>query len=347
MIKVLIVDDSQLLRQLLTRLLASDPTIEVVGSACDPFDARDKIKQLQPDVITLDVEMPRMDGITFLKNLMRLRPMPVVMISTLTERGASTTLEALALGAVDYIAKPKAALADQLQLQAAAILRKVKLAAKANIHNLVASCQNAPTRAVLAGERRLNQRIDLLAIGASTGGTEATRQILQALPAEMPPVLITQHMPASFTAAYAERLNRSCELTVEEFNQQQQRLQPGHVYVAHGDYHMRIEKQGADYCAIRDDGDRVNRHKPAVDVLFNSIASCAGHRAVGVLLTGMGIDGAHGLGQLRATGAATIAQDQQSSVVWGMPRTAVEQDAASQVLPLDQIAGQLIKHCYA
>lgn len=346
--KVLIVDDSALVRQLLTGILSGDPSLEVVGAAVDPYDARAQIKQFNPDVITLDVEMPRMDGITFLRNLMRLRPMPVVMISTLTEKGSTITLEALELGAVDYIAKPKFQLGEELNKQAEQIIQKVKHAARANLqaieHNFKHEQFTTPLQP--GTDSQLTDNIGLIAIGASTGGTEAIKEVLSGLPGHMPPIVVVQHMPGGFTHSYAKRLDQCCALTVKEFDAEREKLESDHVYIANGDYHMATLVKNDQLYATRRDTDPVNRHKPAVDVLFQSIAECAGNRAIGILLTGMGIDGASGLGNMRNSGAITIAQDEKSSVVWGMPRVAIEQQAASEVLALNNIGPELLKLCY-
>ena len=347
---VLIVDDSRLVRQILMDIIDSDPSLEVVGCAVDPFDAREKIKKFNPDVITLDIEMPRMDGITFLKNLMRLRPTRVVMISTLTEKGADITLEALESGAIDFVEKPKSGHPERFDAQAEEIVEKVKNAATANILPLeqqALTSQSAGFTTTQSIEHcHRNTKIDLIAIGASTGGTEATNLILSSLPGDMPPMVIAQHMPSGFTASYAERLNRSCDLTVCEFNQRTELLLDGHVYLAHGGFHMSVVKKAGRYYARRIDTAPVNRHKPSVDVLFSSVAKVVGRRAIGAILTGMGVDGASSLGEMQSAGAATIAQDEESSVIWGMPGSAVERGSASQILPLNDIGKELTKLCY-
>lgn len=343
-IKVLIIDDSQLVRQLLTQLLSTDKRLIVVGAANDPYEAREMIKQLNPDVLTLDVEMPRMNGITFLKNLMRLRPMPVVMISTLTEQGAEITLEALEIGAVDYIAKPKLNLESCLLAITDEICSKVKQAAQANIAALEASHQ-LPTR-----RQHINKTLpdcQLIAIGASTGGTEAIKQVLSRLPENMPPIVVVQHMPAGFTASYANRLNNSVPLTVVELNQPRVPLKNNHVYIAHGASHLEVKCSGKKIYGVLSDGEPVSRHKPSVDVLFTSVAKQLGAQAAGVLLTGMGRDGAEGLKLMRDKHAYTIAQDEETSVVWGMPRAAVELHAAETVCSLFNVAEEILNHCYS
>lgn len=347
-ISVLIIDDSELIRSLLTEIINQDPNLEVIGTAIDPIDARSKIKELNPDVLTLDIEMPRMDGITFLEKLIRLRPMPVVMISTLTEKGAEVTLEALQLGAIDYIPKPKLDVRTALPILTQEINSKIKHAARANIsalaHNINQQQFVEPIKPLPAGKP--NRKIDLIAIGASTGGTEAIKEVLLSLPKEMPPILIVQHMPEGFTESFAKRLNGLLPLEVKEFNQSSEALAANHVYIANGAEHMRLEKTASGYKLQRDSSDPVNRHKPSVDVLFNSVAECCSNNTIGIILTGMGVDGAAGLKRIRNGGAVTIAQDQSSSVVWGMPRVAVEQQAALEVLPLSKIGRKLIELCY-
>lgn len=346
-IRVLIVDDSALVRQVLSEILAGDPAIEVVGTAQDPYIARDKIKQLNPDVLTLDVEMPRMDGVTFLRNLMRLRPMPVVMISSLTEKGADITLEALELGAIDFVAKPKLDVATGLEEYAREICEKVRLAAEVPVRALgersshQAVTPAAPLSTTGSDKSHLKTTEGIIAIGASTGGTEAIRVVLEQLPPDAPGIVISQHIPAAFSRPFAERMHRSSALTVYEASDGQQIL-PGHVYIAPGDDHLTVERSGARYLCRLDRSAPVNRHRPSVDVMFRSVATQVGANAMGVLLTGMGEDGARGLLEMRQAGAITLAQDEKTSVVWGMPGTAVELGAASFVLPLPQIAGKLM-----
>ncbi|MEG3192686.1 chemotaxis response regulator protein-glutamate methylesterase [Lysobacter sp. D1-1-M9] len=337
-VKVLVIDDSALIRKLMTELLGADPDIEVVGVAADPFIARDKIKQLAPDVLTLDVEMPRMDGLTFLQNLMRLRPMPVVMVSSLTEQGAAVTLDALALGAVDFIAKPKLDVARGLAGYAQLLTEKVKQAAQARVAPVLAP--SAAPRSAGPIAYRTTDRV--LAIGASTGGTEAIRQVLSTMPADAPAVVIAQHIPAAFSSAFAQRLDRNSRMTVVEAMCDQPLL-PGHAYLAPGGRHLRVERSGARWMARLGDDDMVRGHRPSVDVLFESLARHAGANAGAALLTGMGNDGAHGLLALRRAGAVTIAQDRASSVIWGMPGAAVALDAAQDVIPLTRITERLLQ----
>jgi two-component system chemotaxis response regulator CheB len=349
-IRVLIVDDSALVRSLLTDILRSDPGIEVVGVASDAHVAREKIKLLNPDVLTLDVEMPKMDGITFLKNLMRLRPMPVVMVSSLTERGADVTLDALAIGAVDYLSKPKIDLAATLKDYSEELIEKIKVASRATVRALdplraasVAIPPSLTADAVLpktAKPKQLRTTDRIIAIGASTGGTEAIKEVLMRLPPDTPGVVITQHIPKAFSTPFAKRMNDCSPMTVYEAEDGQQLL-AGHAYIAPGDRHLMVVRDGARYVLRLDDGPPVNRHKPSVDVLFRSVAQNAGRNAIGVLLTGMGKDGARGLLEMLGTGSQTIAQDEATSVVWGMPGEAVSLGAAQHVLGLENVAGKI------
>lgn len=364
-IKVLIVDDSALVRQVLTRILEQDAAIEVVGTAPDPFVARDRIKSLEPDVLTLDVEMPRMDGLTFLRNLMRLHPMPVVMVSTLTEKGADVTLEALETGAVDFVSKPRIDIAHTLDDYAEELVAKVKAASRAQVKRLdpVARRRSVPppsgdgsnsnggvdrkldADAVIKarqGPIRFQTTEQIFAIGASTGGTEAIKEVLLRLPADAPGTLITQHIPPVFSTSFARRLNEISAMTVYEASDGQPVVR-GCAYVAPGDRHLLLERDGARYICRLHDGPPVNRHKPSVDVLFRSVSQTAGSNAVGVILTGMGDDGARGLLEMRGRGSATIAQDEKTSVVWGMPGASVKIDAASEVLPLGRIGERLVE----
>ena len=335
--KVLVVDDSALIRKMLTEILSADRELQVVGSAADPFQAREKIKQLEPDVITLDVEMPRMDGITFLRNLMRLRPMPVLMISSLTERGADVTLAALELGAFDFVTKPKLDVAKGLEEYSTEIVRKVKAAARSTKHLRVQPPAGAKAVPSVVSFRTTDK---LIAIGASTGGTEAIKDVLERMPADSPAMVITQHIPALFSKSFAVRMDASSQMTVFEAEDGMQIL-PGHAYIAPGDRHLLVMRDGARWRCKLDDGEPVNRHKPSVDVMFDSVARAAGRNAIGVILTGMGNDGARGMKAMHDSGARTIAQDEKSSVVWGMPGEAVKAGGVDQTLPLDRIAPAL------
>lgn len=334
-VRVLIVDDSALVRQLLTDLLSADPGIEVVGAASDPLIAREKIRQLEPDVLTLDVEMPRMDGLTFLQNLMRLRPTPVVMVSSLTAAGAQVTLDALALGAVDFVTKPRLDIRRGLTEYASELRDKVRGAARARL------ARTQPGAMPTSGPMRYRTTDRLLAIGASTGGTEAIRAVLEAMPADAPAIVIAQHIPSAFSRPFAERLDRHSRMTVVQAEEDMPLL-AGHAYVAPGGRHLRVQRSGARWrCRLGDD-EPVRRHRPSVDVLFESVAAAAGVNASAALLTGMGDDGARGLLALRKAGAATLVQDEASSVVWGMPGAAVTLGAAQQVLPLPMVAPALL-----
>ena len=350
-IKVLIIDDSALIRQLLQEILNRDPAIEVVGTASDPLIARDKIKQLSPDVLTLDIEMPKMDGITFLRNLMRLRPMPVIMISTLTEAGADVTLEALEIGAVDFVPKPKVDVTEQLQSYANDIINKVKIASVAHVRSYTEKpIDDVPAKfsadAVLAksSKKFLKTTEKIIAIGASTGGTEAIKELLIKMPANAPGIVISQHIPAAFSTPFAKRMDSCCAMNVYEAKDGQQIL-PGHVYIAPGSHHLIVERSGARYHCRLNDGPPVNRHKPSVDVMFRSVSQNVGPNSIGAILTGMGADGAVGLREMQETGAPTIAQDEKSSVVWGMPGEAVKLGAADHVLPLEKITDKILELC--
>lgn len=349
-IKVLIVDDSALIRKVLTEMLSSDPGIEVIGTASDPYIARNKIKELNPDVLTLDVEMPRMDGITFLSNLMRLRPMPVVMVSSLTEKGADITLQALELGAVDFVTKPNIDLAHTITDYSDEIIQKVKAASLAKIKShdslsKISVSEKHSADAVLERKtkiRNFKTTDKIIAIGASTGGTEAIKEVLLAMPINSPGIVITQHIPEAFSKKFADRLNGLLGLTVYEAEDAQQII-PGHVYIAPGDRHLLVERSGARYLCRLNDGPPVNRHKPSVDVLFRSVAQNVGQNAIGVILTGMGDDGAYGLKEMHDSGAKTIAQDEKTSVVWGMPGSAVQQGGVDQIESLNKIPDLIVK----
>jgi two-component system chemotaxis response regulator CheB len=349
-IKVLVVDDSALVRKLLTAMLTRSRDIEVVGTASDPYAARERIKSLNPDVITLDVEMPRMDGITFLENLMRLRPMPVVMVSSLTQRGADVTLRALELGAIDFVAKPRIDIAGTLADYEEELIAKVKIAAGARVMARTGSKRarvvderhsTSAVVPVLNVHRMLRTTDRIIAVGASTGGTEAIRELLEQMPPDAPAIVISQHIPAAFSKPFADRMNRCSAMAVCEAQDGQQIL-PGHAYIAPGDRHLLVERDGARYLCRLSSGPHVNRHRPSVDVMFRSVAQNVGANAVGVLLTGMGDDGARGLKEMMETGAGTIAQDEATSVVWGMPGAAVKIGAAMHVLPLQDIAAQAL-----
>lgn len=345
-IRVLVVDDSALIRRLLTDMLNSAPDIEVVGTAPDPLIARDKIKSLEPDVLTLDVEMPRMDGITFLRNLMRLRPMPVVMVSTLTEQGAEVTLEALELGAVDFVTKPKLDVTRALGDYVDELTAKVRAAAMAKVRRLVnletpQPLHSSDTVIPRRPPQHLRTTEQIIAIGASTGGTEAIKSVLMGMPRDAPGIVIAQHIPPGFSAAFAERMNRVTPLNVKEAEDGDV-VMPGHAFVAPGDRHLMLVRDGARYVCRLNDGEPVNRHRPSVDVLFRSVLQSAGSNAVAALLTGMGADGAACLLEMCEAGLHTIAQDEETSVVWGMPGEAVKRGAARETLPLNDIASHLL-----
>ena len=362
-VRVLIVDDSALIRRMLTDILSSDPGIEVVGTAMDPHIARQKIKDLDPDVITLDVEMPKMDGLSFLQKLMRLRPMPVVMISSLTQKGAEITLDALSLGAIDFIGKPKIDIATTLTDYADEIIEKVKNASTVKVrarlprdedarpevtakevNNLDTDSKYSATVVLQRpsfDKKKIKTTEKIIAIGASTGGTEAIKQILDKLPPDTPGTLITQHIPPVFSKSFAERVNKSSQMTVVEATDGQLII-PGHAYIAPGDKHLLLVRDGARYRCQLNEGPPVNRHRPSVDVLFRSVAANAGANAIGIILTGMGADGAIGLDEIKQAGSRTIAQDEKTSIVWGMPGEAVKRGAAQHVLPLDNIPGKIL-----
>jgi len=339
-VRVLVVDDSSVMRQLLATLLSADPEIEVCGTAEDPHIAREQIKALNPDVVTLDVEMPHMDGLTFLKKIMTLRPMPVVMISTLTQSGAETTLEALEIGAVDFIAKPTSGgLAHGLEDLAAELQKKVKAAAGVRVSNRRLVSAPAPREPRV---RRSTGKI--VFVGASTGGVEALKALLLGMPADCPPTLITQHMPPRFTAGFAERLNRQCPMAVSEAVHDEP-IQHGHVYIAPGSHHLEIARVGTHHVCRLSDGPAVSGHRPSVDVLFRSAARVCGKSAVAAILTGMGKDGAEGMLELRQAGAFTLGQDEDSSLIYGMPRAAFERGAVMHQHPLGHMANAILDAC--
>lgn len=337
-IKVLCVDDSALVRGLMTEIINSHPDMEVVATAPDPLVARELIKKHNPDVLTLDVEMPRMDGLDFLEKLMRLRPMPVVMVSSLTERGGEITLRALELGAIDFVTKPKLGIRDGLIEYSEVIADKIRAASRARLRAPAPAGHAAPLR--LRSPFASSEK--LVIVGASTGGTEAIREVLQPLPADSPAILITQHMPAGFTRSFAQRLDALCAVTVREASDGE-RVLPGHVYLAPGgETHMRLGRSGANYVIELLASEPVNRHRPSVDVLFHSAAQAAGGNAIGVILTGMGKDGAAGLLAMKRAGARTMAQDEASCVVFGMPREAIALGAADEVVPLADISERIL-----
>lgn len=353
-IRVLIVDDSASVRQTLTAVLQSDPAIEVIGAASDPFMAAKRIQDEIPDVITLDVEMPRMDGITFLRKLMMQHPIPVVMCSSLTEAGSETLLQALEAGAVDIILKPRIGAADHLAESAMRICEVVKSAAQARVGRGRSSIARSAAAsgpaakltadAVLpppSGKAMARTTEMVVCVGASTGGTEALREMLIKLPANSPGIVIVQHMPEKFTAAFAKRLNTLCEVEIKEAEDGDPVLR-GHVLIAPGDKHMLLERQGARYHVSVRTGPLVSRHRPSVDVLFRSAARSAGGNAMGVIMTGMGDDGARGMQEMHQAGAFTVAQDEASSVVFGMPKEAIAHGGVDKILPLDQIAREIL-----
>jgi two-component system chemotaxis response regulator CheB len=349
-IRVLIINDSALVRQMLTEILGSDPGIEVVGTAADAYMARQKIKRLNPGVLTLDVKIPRMDGITFLRNLIRLRPMPVVMSSSLTQMGAEISLNALESGAVDVVTKPKLDVAQGLRAYGEELVSKVKLAANARIRSSSDFQARSSTPPNYSHHPKISSRSfgghfrttdQIIAIGASTGGTEAIEEVLMEMPPDAPGIVIAQHIPEAFSHSFAKRMDSVTSMTVIEASNGLPIL-PGHVYIAPGHSHLLVKREGACYVCHLDNGPVVNRHRPSVDVLFDSVAQSVGPNAVGVILTGMGADGAKGLLAMLQVGASTIAQDEASSVVWGMPGEAVKLNAAEYVLPLSCIAANLL-----
>ena len=344
-IKVLCVDDSALIRSVMTEIINSQPDMTVVGTAADPLVARELIKATNPDVLTLDVEMPRMDGLEFLEKLMRLRPMPVLMVSSLTERGSEIAFTALELGAVDFVTKPKLGVRDGLLNYTELIATKIRAAAAARLLPSRRGTGAKPSGAA-PGEAPLRSPLlsteKLIIIGASTGGTEAIRVVLEAMPPDAPPIVITQHIPAAFSGPFAARMNNCSAMRVGEARDGQP-IQQGHAYIAPGGQHLLVMWDGARHVCRLHDGPPVNRHKPSVDVLFRSMAASVGKATVAAVLTGMGDDGARGLLELSQAGAATLVQDEDSSVVWGMPGAAFKLGAAREALPLDQIAARLLR----
>jgi two-component system chemotaxis response regulator CheB len=349
-IKVLIVDDSALIRSVMSEIINSQPDMEVVAAAPDPLVARELIKQHNPDVLTLDVEMPKMDGLDFLEKLMRLRPMPVVMVSSLTERGSEITMRALELGAVDFVTKPKISIQAGMREYTELITDKIRAASKARVRARVLPQAGADGQ---GGQTQLPQLRNpltssekLIIIGASTGGTEAIREFLMQMPSDCPGILITQHMPEGFTTSFAKRLNSLCKISVQEA-QGNERVLPGHAYIAPGHSHLYLTRSGANYMTRIDQAEPVNRHRPSVDVLFRSAAQCAGKNAVGVILTGMGKDGAAGMLEMKGAGAYNFAQDEASCVVFGMPREAIAIGAAHEVGALQALPGMVLGYLAA
>ena len=338
--KVLIVDDSALMRQMLSEIIGGYDDFEVVGVAHDPYIAREKIKALNPDVLTLDVEMPRMDGLTFLENLMRLRPMPVLMVSSLTKKNAETTLRALELGAVDFVAKPAAQTSEDLAHYGEMVVEKLRAVASAGLPRSRDGRERSqkPLSPAQSGFRPGQ----LIAIGASTGGTEALREVLAPLPDSFPPVMVVQHMPEMFTKMFAKRLDGLCKIAVTEA-EQGERVLPGHAYIAPGDMHMRVARKNDQLVVSLDQDPPVNRHRPAVDALLHSIAEKAGKNSVGVILTGMGADGKSGIRALKEAGARTLAQDRDSCVVFGMPKAAIDTGCVDAIVPIEEMADEILR----
>lgn len=349
-IKVLIVDDSALIRNLLKEIINSQPDMEVAGAAPDPLVARELIKQLNPDVLTLDVEMPKMDGLNFLEKLMRLRPMPVVMISSLTDRGSDVTFRALELGAVDFLTKPKMDISHGLQGYSDDITDKIRAAARAKIRKATPAAHGAMIAPRLSADAVLPSLSNpiastekLIILGASTGGTEAIKEFLIKLPPDCPGILIAQHMPEAFTLSFANRLDSLCKISVKEA-QNGDRVLPGHAYIAPGHSHLLLKRSGANYVCELNQGPPVNRHRPSVDVLFRSAANCAGKNVIGVILTGMGKDGAAGMLEMKQAGAYNFAQDEASCVVFGMPKEAIAAGGVDEVVPLQEMAPRVMKY---
>ena len=348
-IKVLIIDDSALIRSVLTEIINKETDMEVVGTAPDPLVAREKIKALNPDVLTLDVEMPKMDGLVFLERLMRLRPMPVVMVSSLTEKSSAITLQALELGAFDFVTKPKLDIRNGLAEYAEDLTAKIRGAA--GVRLLRPMTQRTGTNpvqpknsadVVLASEHRTFSTTEkIIIVGASTGGTEALKTLLVDLPADSPGVLITQHMPEAFTKTFAKRLDSLCRIAVKEA-EHGERILPGHGYLAPGNRHLLVKRSGANYMTELSDGPPVNRHRPSVDVLFRSAANCAGKNSIGIIMTGMGDDGAVGMLEMHQAGAHTLAQDEQSCVVFGMPKEAIALGGVDEIIPLHELSKRLL-----
>jgi len=347
-ITVVVVDDSALIRALLTEIINSQPDMTVVGAAADPFQAREIIRTTNPNVVTLDIEMPRMDGLDFLEKIMRLRPMPVVMVSTLTERGAEVTMRALELGAVDFVAKPKLGVANGMRDMGSEICDKVRIAAKSRVFRKAVRAPAPGTPPPVKGTSTFSRHSTekMIVIGASTGGTEAIREVLETFPADCPAVVITQHMPPGFTASFAKRLDGCCRIRVAEAKHGE-RILPGHAYIAPGGQHFAVARSGANYVVELHDTEPVNRHKPSVEVLFKSVARNVGPNAIGVMLTGMGKDGALAMAEMKRAGSYNFAQDEATCVVYGMPREAVAVGAVDQISPIGQIGPQVLERLMA
>ncbi|MFN3790244.1 chemotaxis response regulator protein-glutamate methylesterase [Massilia sp.] len=343
-IKVLIVDDSALIRSVMSEIVNSQPDMEVVATAPDPLVARELIKRHNPDVLTLDVEMPKMDGLDFLEKLMRLRPMPVLMVSSLTERGSEITMRALELGAVDFVTKPKISIQTGMREYTELIADKIRAASRARIKRMTPGAPPSPQLSALRSPLISSEK--LIIIGASTGGTEAIREFLMQMPSDCPGILIAQHMPEGFTSSFAKRLDSLCKISVTE-SQGNERVLPGHAYIAPGHSHLLLTRSGANYMTKIEQSPPVNRHRPSVDVLFRSAAQAAGKNAVGVILTGMGKDGAAGMLDMRHAGAHNFAQDEASCVVFGMPREAIALGAAHDVGSLQALPGMVLEHLAA
>ncbi|MEK6735646.1 MAG: chemotaxis response regulator protein-glutamate methylesterase [Pseudomonadota bacterium] len=343
-IRVLVIDDSALIRKLLSEVINSEPDMEAIGAAADPLAAREMIRNMNPDVLTLDVEMPKMDGLDFLEKLMRLRPMPVVMVSTLTEKGSDVTFRALELGAVDFIAKPKIDIATGLKQYGSEIANKIRIAMAARLKKIVPSVVTSSKTADVVLPSVANHVAStekLIIVGASTGGTEAIKDFLVQLPPDSPGILITQHMPEAFTKSFANRLNNLCRVSVVEARGGE-RILPGHAFVAPGHSHLLLKRSGANYMTELNQGELVSRHRPSVDVLFRSAANCAGKNAIGVILTGMGKDGAAGMLEMHKAGAYNFAQDEASCVVFGMPKEAIAAGGVDEVVPLRDMARSVL-----
>ncbi len=340
-VKVLVVDDSALVRSLISEIINKAPGLELVGAAPDAFVARDMVNQFAPDVITLDVEMPRMDGLSFLEKLMAARPTPVVMISTLTEEGADATLRALELGAVDFLPKPKLGVAEGIREYAELIVEKIMTASKIRVKPLQRKASVEVSSNEKVSLKQLQSTEKIIAIGASTGGTEAIKDLLVQFPSAVPGIVMTQHMPPGFTRTYAERLNKCTRLHVVEAKGGE-RILPGHAYLAPGGFHLIVARSGADYVVKLSDAEPLHRHRPAVDMMMESVAKVGGKNVIGVLLTGMGKDGAQGMLDIRNQGGFTFAQDEASCVVYGMPKEAVAIGGVDQTIELAKMGEAIL-----